>query len=160
MSLMITTSLPLMQDIDTYWKRQISNGSAGSVTDPVAATDTEIHVSMPSNQSVQPGDAILLDREEMTVQSIVLPITPVTYSVLTVTRGLSQMTPDGPTQFPSAKPQAHPAGVIVKVLQYSSPWVMASERWLRPGINSVAIELGRDSACLAAKTVGSAAINQ
>jgi hypothetical protein len=159
MTINTTSDILVLIDVDTYWKRQITNSSAGSLVDPIDATTTELHLSLGSYTDVQPGQAILLGNEEMIVQTAVNPHDEVSYSTVTVTRGPNQTTPHGPVEFPRATPGAHAAGAIVKVLAYASPYELMVEKYLRPGMHSIVQELGPASACLGAVTTGSVTIN-
>ena len=148
-NLTVTVSAAVLTDINTHWLDQTS-GSLGTLAAPIALTDTTVTLS--SALPVPVGSAILVGSEPMTVQSVA-------GAVLTVTRGQSQMTPTGATQFPTAAPATHDSGAEVFYLKYTTPWAMLSQEALLDWAQSIAKQLGARSATFANSANGSVTIN-
>lgn len=145
-SLSITFSQNVLADINTHWMDQ-TIGSPGTLAADLASTDMTVTLSAPA-PSISAGTALLIDHEPMTV-------TAISGATLTVTRGQTQTTPSGTTQFPLAAASAHSSGVQVFILRYPSPWDMVTKEAMLPWTQQVAQQLGTRSATFSSSTNGS-----
>ncbi len=174
-SLGLATTPTVLSDINTYWMYQVYQSAQGiTLKADAAATDNSITIStltpgiggyragllaqaqITNGFRVQSsagapmlsvGSCVVIDQEPMTITAISGPDGSGNY-LASVSRGQTQTTPAGATDFPLAVSTIHANGALVSILKYATPWEMVRVECLAPYALQIVQWMGLNSANL------------
>ena len=177
----LATTPTVLSDINTYWITQVYKAAQGiTLKADTGSVDSTLSVSSltpgiggyqaglqalsssvngfrPSLSSVAPilavGSCFVIDQEPMTITAISGPDGSGNYA-LTVSRGPTQVTPNGNTDLPLAVTAAHASGAQLYPLKYATPWEMVRIECLAPYALQIVNWMGLNSANLTSSING------